>query len=293
MVDERILALPCWQGSVAAAEPLSGGLSNEIWKVTDAAGAHVVRFGVDYPFHHVNRAREVMASRAAHACGFAPAVEYSGPGVMVTVFISGRTWTAADVAAQPERIANFLRTFHRDMPEQVSGEASLFWVFHVIRDYARGLTGSRHAGLLPSYLALSAALETVQVPLPIIFSHNDLLPANFLEDGTRLWLIDYEYAGFSTALFDLAGVASNAEMTAEQALTLLKVYFQTDPPPPLLRAFEAMKCAALLRETMWAMVSELYLSAPGANYATYISENQTRLATQLEAYQALYGKILP
>lgn len=293
MVDERILALPCWQGSVAAAEPLSGGLSNEIWKVTDAAGAHVVRFGVDYPFHHVNRAREVMASRAAHACGFAPAVEYSGPGVMVTAFVSGRTWTAADVAAQPERIANFLRTFHRDMPEQISGEASLFWVFHVIRDYARGLTGSRHAGLLPSYLALSAALETVQVPLPIIFSHNDLLPANFLEDGTRLWLIDYEYAGFSTALFDLAGVASNAEMTAEQALTLLKTYFQTDPSPTLLRAFEAMKCAALLRETMWAMVSELYLSAPGANYATYISENQTRLATQLEAYQALYGKILP
>jgi thiamine kinase-like enzyme len=131
------------------------------------------------------------------------------------------------------------------------------------------------------------------VPLPIIFSHNDLLPANILDDGTRLWLIDYEYAGFSTALFDLAGVASNAEMTTEQALTLLNTYFETPADAPLLQAFEAMKCAALLRETMWAMVSDLHLSAPGADYAAYISENQSRLAAQIDAYQAHYGKLLP
>ena len=292
MLPERILALPCWQGNVVA-EPLSGGLSNEIWKVTDAAGAHVLRFGVDYPFHHVNRAREAMASRAAHAAGFAPAVEYTAPGVMVTAYVEARTWVAADVAAQPERVANLLRRFHHDMPAHVSGEAALFWVFHVIRDYARVLAASPYAGHLPEYLALSSGLEAVQVPLPIIFSHNDLLPANFLDDGARLWLIDYEYAGFSTALFDLAGAASNAEMTAKQALTLLNCYFETPPDAALMQAFEAMKCAALLRETMWAMVSDLHLSAPGADYAAYISENQTRLSAQLDAYQALYGKLLP
>lgn len=291
MVDDRILALPCWQGNVDA-EPLSGGLSNEIWKVTDARGAHVVRFGVDYPFHHVNRAREVMTSRAAHAAGFAPAVEYTAPGVMVTAFIAARTWAAADVAAQPERVAHLLRRFHRDMPAHVSGEAPLFWVFHVIRDYARTLSGSPYTAVLSKYLALSSALEAVQVPLPIIFSHNDLLPANFLDDGTRLWLIDYEYAGFSTALFDLAGAAATAEMTPMQALTLLNTYFDAPSDARLLHAFEAMKCAALMRETMWAMVSDLHLSAPGADYAAYISENQSRLTAQLDAYQTLYGKLL-
>lgn len=292
MVPDRILALPCWQGDVAA-EPLSGGLSNEIWKVCDGLGAHVVRFGVDYPFHHVSRAREAMASRAAHACGFAPKVEYTAPGVMVTEFVEARTWTAKDVAANPARVANFLRKFHHAMPKAVSGDASLFWVFHVIRDYARNLDGSRHAASLHRFLALSAAFEAVQVSLPIIFAHNDLLPANFLDDGEKLWLIDYEYAGFSTALFDLAGAASNAEMTQEQALTLLETYFETPADPALLQAFEAMKCAALLRETMWAMVSDLHLSAPGADYAAYISENQSRLEAQLGAYQTLYGKIDP
>jgi hypothetical protein len=43
-VPAYILALPCWQGPVTA-EPLKGGLSNESWKVTDAQGAHVARFG--------------------------------------------------------------------------------------------------------------------------------------------------------------------------------------------------------------------------------------------------------
>jgi thiamine kinase-like enzyme len=292
MALDRILALPCWQGDVTA-EPLAGGLSNEIWKVTDAVGPHVLRFGVDYPFHHVNRAREAMVSRAAHACGFAPAVEYTAPGVMVTEFVQARTWDAKDVAQNPARIAIFLRNFHQEMPLAVSGEASLFWVFHVIRDYARTLNGSVYSRFLSEFIALSAALETVQVPLPIIFSHNDLLPANILDDGARLWLIDYEYAGFSTPLFDLANAASNAGMTQEQALTLLNTYFETPADLPLLRAFEAMKVAALLRETMWAMVSDLHLSAPGANYAAYLSENQSRLVAQIDAYQALYGKLLP
>lgn len=292
MTDGRITALPCWQG-VPRAEPLSGGLSNEIWKVNDDAGAHVLRFGKDYPFHHVSRAREAMTSRAANAAGFAPAVEYTAPGVMVTAFVNARTWGAAEVCAAPARIAALLHRFHHEMPAQISGEAYLFWVFHVIRDYARTLDGSAHANDLPHFLRLCAALEAVQVPLPIIFGHNDLLPANILEDENRLWLIDYEYAGYSTALFDLAGAASNARMSPDQARVLLESYFDKPADAGLLRAFEAMKCASLLRETMWAMVSDLHLSAPGADYAAYITENRAGLDAQIAVYEAIYGKLLP
>ena len=64
--EDRIRALPLWRGAIEIA-PLKGGLSNEIWLVTDAAGRHVVRFGKDFPFHHVVREREAMTARAAHA----------------------------------------------------------------------------------------------------------------------------------------------------------------------------------------------------------------------------------
>ena len=94
--EDRVLALPCWNGGITI-EPLKGGLSNESLLVTDAGGKHVVRFGSDFPFHHVFRDREIMVARAAHAAGFAPEVRYAQPGVMVTAYLGAKTCGAADV----------------------------------------------------------------------------------------------------------------------------------------------------------------------------------------------------
>lgn len=287
-IPERILALPCWQGDLLA-EPLSGGLSNEIWKVTDTVGTHVVRLGEDYPFHHVSRAREAMTALAAHEAGFGPAVQHVGPGVMVTEFVEARTWGEADLRNNPEQVGQLLAQFHMTMAAHINGAAFLFWPFHVIRDYVHTLTGSRHDGDLSKFLALSAEMEAAQVPLPIIFGHHDLLPANFLDDGTRLWLIDYEYAGFGTALFDLAGAASNAGMSAEQADALLAAYFGAKPDTSLMRAFDAMQVASLLRETLWAMVSGIHLAAPGVDYDAYAVENRDRLQVAIETFRSRWG----
>ena len=287
---ERIQGLPCWLGAVTA-EPMSGGLSNEIWKVTDGAGAHVVRFGADYPFHHVFRDREAMVARAAATLGFGPAVEWSGPGVMVTAYLGARTWGAADVAANPEGVGALLGAGHRRMLGEVEGAAFLFDVFHVIRDYGRTLAraGSPFAGRVPGFLELAEGLEGAQVPLPIIFGHHDLLPANFLEDDVRLWLIDYEYAGFGTAMFDLAGAASNAGMDQGAAGRLLAAYLGHAPDAAFLRAFAAMQCASLLREAMWAMVSDIYLAAPGVDYKAYAGDNLARMEGELARFRAEYG----
>lgn len=293
-LPDRIAALPCWSGTPVG-ERLAGGLSNDIWKVADAAGLHVVRLGPDYPFHHVDRAREAMTARAAHAADFGPAVEFAAPGVMVTAFLAARTWTAEDVRSDPARVALLLRDFHLRMPAEVTGAPYLFWPFHVVRDYARTLrnAGSPWTPGLPRFLALNAALEATQPPLPLVFGHNDLLPANFLDDGRRLWLIDYEYAGFSTAMFDLAGAASNAGMSGEQSDALLEAYLGHPPDAAFQRGFDAMQCASLLREAMWAMVSALHLSAPGVDYAAYAAENLARLSDALDRYQAAHGKLLP
>lgn len=288
---DRIRALPCFSGSIEI-EPLTGGLSNESWLVRDAAGRHVVRLGQDYPFHHVDRRREVMTARAAHEAGFAPRVEYAEPGLMVSAFLDARTFDAADVRANAERVGRLIRDFHSSMPRHVEGPGFMFWVFHVIRDYARTLAsgGSRMADRLAGWLELSDQLEAAQCPLPIVFGHNDLLPANFLDDGHRLWLIDFEYAGFSTAMFDIAGAASNAEMGEDEAHSLLEVALGFPPDAAVTRSLNAMQCASLLRETMWSLVSELYLDAPGADYETYTAENLTRLDAALDQYHSTYGK---
>ena len=289
--EARIRALPCWRGEIAV-EPLAGGLSNTNFVVRDDAGRHVVRFGDDYPCHHVIRERELMTARAAAHAGFAPRVEHAEQGVMVAAHLAARTLGEADVRARIEPIARLMRAFHEEMPAHVSGPGFMFWVFHVIRDYARTLTagGSDRVRHLPRWLALSAEFEAAQAPLPIVFGHNDLLPADLLDDGERLWLIDFEYAGYSTAMFDLAGVSSNAGFSPDESDALLEAYFGAAPSPEIRRSLAAMQCASLLREAMWSMVSELHLSAPGVDYVAYADENLVRFEAALDAYRSAYGK---
>lgn len=291
-LPEAVATLPCWQGTPRG-EALAGGLSNAIWKVTDDAGAHVLRLGPDYPCHHVLRAREAAYARAAQAAGFAPAVEYAAPGVMVTAFIEARTWGPEDVRADPGRVADLLRRFHHAMAALAEGPPYLFSPFLVARDYARSLHRADSPFLphLDRLLPLADRLEAAQVPLPLVFGHNDLLPANLLDDGRRLWLIDYEYAGFASPLFDLAGLASNAGMTGEETDALLAAYFGAPPDAALLRAFDAMQCASLLREAMWAMVSFHHLAAPGVDYAAYADENLGRLDAALARFTAAHGSL--
>jgi thiamine kinase-like enzyme len=289
---DRIAGLDIWSGSVTI-ELLKGGLSNESYTVTSGTEKFVVRLGSDYPFHHVARDRELMTARAAYDAGFAPEVVYAEPGMMVSRFINGETYGETEVRDNLAEIALMLRRFHEAMPAHVSGPGFMFWVFHVIRDYGHTLVAgnSRLASAVPDFVELAGKLEAVQAPLPIIFGHHDLLPANFIHDGRRLWLIDFEYAGFGTAMFDLAGIASNSGFDAVKADELLSVYFGAAPSDAVRRSHAAMQCASLLREAMWSMVSELHLNAPGVDYEAYTSENLSRLEASLDSYQTTYGKV--
>ncbi|MBP7242468.1 phosphotransferase [Amaricoccus sp.] len=270
--------LPIWSGPVTA-EPLAGGMTNLNFTVTDAGRRYVVRVGGDIPEHGVLRAAELAASRAAHAAGLAPAVRHAGPGVLVVDWIDGRPLDATDVRAPAnlDRLADLLRRVHHETPRHFRGPTPIFWVFQVIRDYAATLTetGGPHAGRVAGFAARAAALEEAVGPVRIVFGHNDLLPANILDDGDRLWLVDWEYAAFNSPLFDLGGLASNAGMDAAGRAALLEAYFRAAPDPGLARAFDAMTAASLLRETMWSMVSEAH-SGLDFDYAAYTAENLAR-----------------
>ncbi|MGL4488024.1 MAG: phosphotransferase, partial [Rhizobiaceae bacterium] len=123
-----------------------------------------------------------------------------------------------------------------------------------------------------------------------VFAHNDLLPANFIDDGQKLWLIDFEYAGFSTAMFDIAAAAANADMDASQSEEILSAYFagSATTPSQMRRSFAAMQCAAALREAMWAMVSGVHMNTPGVDFVVYAEENLVRLDRALETYRRNY-----
>ncbi len=283
----RVAALAIWSRRVDPV-PLAGGITNQNFKVEDRGRRYVVRVGDDILVHGVVRANELAASRAAHLAGLSPAVVHAEPGILVLDFIEGRTFTPEDVRnpANLERLVDMVRRCHRDIPQHLRGPAAMFWVFHVVRDYAHTLSegNSRHVAILPDLLARAARLEEAVGPIEVVFGHNDLLAANFIDDGQRLWLVDWEYAGFNSPLFDLGGLVSNSELSPEQEEQILSLYFDAPVDDGLRRRAAAMKAASLLRETMWSMVSEIY-STVDFDYAAYTAEN-------LKRFEAAYAKFL-
>jgi thiamine kinase-like enzyme len=285
-LQNRIKSLPLWQGDIKIA-PLGGGITNINFTVNDAHRKYVVRVGQDIPQHHVMRFNELAASRAAHTAGLSPAVVYAEPGIMVLDFIDGETLTdhAIRTPQMLQRIIPLVKACHNNVDAYLRGPQLIFWVFHVLRDYAAQLAclNSPNATLAGELQKIGDRLEKDAGPFDMVFSHNDLLAGNFLDTGDRLWLIDWDYGGFNSPLFDLGGLASNNGLDQTQEFHLLESYFETALTDDLWRRYSAMKCASLLRETMWSMVSE-HISEIDFDYAAYTAENLERFRASYDLY---------
>lgn len=286
-ISEYIKKLACWSGDVQLSE-LDGGITNKNYLAEDLNGKFVVRVGEDIPLHQIMRFNELAASRAAFLAGISPEVHYADTGILIIRFIEGKTLTEEDVQADDmlARILPVLKKCHRNIPKYLKGPVLSFWVFHVLNDYASTLQleNGPYASLLPELMKKAAVLEKAIGPIDLVFGHNDLLAANLIDDGHKIWLIDWDYAGFNSPLFDLGGLASNNALSASQENWMLETYFDHPVTDLLWRQYNAMKCASLLRETLWSMVSETH-SALDFDYQSYTNSN-------LQSFQSAHTDFL-
>ncbi len=284
---ERVRNLGFWRNAVTPRR-VTGGITNINFRVDDGDDRYFVRVGDDIPVHHVMRFNERAAAEAGHRAGISPEIVHAEPGILIMRFVDGRTCTAEDMRdpARLARVVPLIKRVHREMPRYLRGPVLAFWVFHVIRDYAHVLeeAGSRHASRLAELIDAADDLELAVGPVDFAFGHNDLLPGNFIDDGARLWLIDWDFAGFNTPLFDLANLASNSQLDRDGETWLLNAYFGHGPDERLLASYHAMKCASLLREAMWSMVSEIY-SPLDFDYAAYTADYMDRFARAYASYR--------
>ena len=270
----RAARLSFWSGPVSP-QPLAGGLTNTNCLVEDGGRKYVVRIGGDMIEHGIIRSTELAASHAAAEAGISPIVVHAEPGAMVIDFVEGRSLTPADIRDERYlgRIVELLRRAHHDIPRFFRGPAPLFWVFQVIRDYTHTLEAGER-------------LEKAVGPVELVFGHNDMLAANLIDDGQRLWLVDWDYAGFNSPLFDLGGLASNNLLSRQQAERALELYFDRPLTDELRRRAAAMTAASLLRETMWSMVSELH-SHLVFDYPAYTAEYLGRFKLALASFDEM------
>ena len=203
---------------------------------------------------------------------------------MVFDYIQCKTLDSKSVKINLDKIMPIIKKIHFEMPNQLNGQSIIFWVFYVIKYYSNFLkkNNSSHVSIIQELIKKSETLEKLSSPRDIVFGHNDFLAANFLDDGSKIWVVDWEYGGFNDPLFDIGGLASNNDFDTDLENHSLALYYDQKPSKKLLIRYNAMKAASLLRETMWSMVSEI-TSNLEFDYSKYTEENLTKFNNTFES----------
>ncbi len=208
---------------------LPGGLTNRNFKITTRNGCFVARVasgGSD--LLAIDRDHEYRNSqRAAQAGVGAPVIEYApAAGVLVIGYIDGTTLTNADVArpASLKRVARACRRLHS--AERFDGD---FDMFEIQRRY-RAVAAAHGIKIPDGYDELGGAFGAAEQalatrPEPAVPCNNDLLAANFIDDGSKLWLIDYEYAGNNDPCFELGNIWAECHLPDEGLAALVTEYY--------------------------------------------------------------------
>jgi thiamine kinase-like enzyme len=266
-----------WPGREARVEVLGGGITNHNLKVEVDGELFVLRVvGKDTDLLGIDRGVELAATKAAAAVGVGPeVVTFVEPeGWLVTRFIEGET-PSLERMREPEmlmRVADALRAFHDGLP--IPGRFDSFRVVEAYRD-----TALERGGTVPEVYewahGIAQRIEVLRGDVEHKPCHNDLLNANFLDDGERLRIVDWEYAGMGDVSFDLANFSINHELDAAASATLLAAYFG-ELRSQDAHALEQMRFMSDFREAMWGVVQSA-VSELDFDFAAYSAEHFERL----------------
>ena len=180
-IKDKIESIPIWKNDISI-QNLDGGMTNENFLVQENNIKYVVRLGDNIPEHLVSRSNELIVSKAAANAGISPKVIFHSKGILVLDYIESTTLSAEEVRKNIKSIIPIIKNIHNEIPKKLYGQSLIFWVFHVIRNYAKFLKDnqSTHLKILSDLISKSELLEKNSAPYEIVFCHNDLLPPNFL-----------------------------------------------------------------------------------------------------------------
>jgi thiamine kinase-like enzyme len=257
-------------------QPLDGGITNRNYRVR-LGGEDLVLRVCDHGAEvlGIDRTTEEIASRRAAAEGIAPAVVafLSDVPALVTRWLPGGGLTPEEVRSPSvlPQVAEALRRLHGS-----SALPSSFAVFRLVehqRDLAAAVPGSYDRARALARRIEAALTHPEHVPVPC---HNDLLTANFVRDGQRVCIVDWEYAGMNDRYFDLGNLSVNNGFGPDDDRALLELYFDEPATERRLAALALMRVISDFREAMWGAVQQVR-SDLDFDYAGYAGEHFERL----------------
>jgi thiamine kinase-like enzyme len=271
------IAARLWPDRQVRLEPLGGGITNRNFKVDAGGESFVLRIGgKDTELLGIDRSVEHAASLAAAEVGVGPeVVAFIEPeGYLVTRFLEGRPIPPEEMRSRGRirEVALVLRRIHEGTA--IPGGFDSFRVVEAYRATAEEY-GVRVPAAFHVAKDIANEIEGARGPQPLQPCHNDLLNANFIDDGTSIRIVDWEYAGMGDPFFDLANFSINHEFGEDENEALLEAYFG-EVRPVDLAALRLMRFMSDFREAMWGVVQQ-GISELDFDFEAYANEHFERL----------------
>lgn len=237
-----------------------GGLTNLVFKVDAGGDSYVLRIPGKGTEEYIDRKVEAVAAIAAAMAGVSPDVIHADPdgGIMVTAYAPGTTtMTPAlfkSIPGAPARAGQIFKKLH-------SSGAQFdfrFDLFKMIDGYLKVLS-TKDVQLPEGYHDVLKQAETVRAALsahtlPSVACHCDPLCENFLDTGSRMWLVDWEYSGMNDPLWDLGDVSVEAGFDKAQDEEMIQAYFGREPTPAERGRIVIYKAMCDLLWTLWGLI---------------------------------------
>jgi thiamine kinase-like enzyme len=253
-----------------------GGLTNRVYR----AGDVVLRLPGEGTEEIINRAHEAEMAVIAAKAGVAPDVIHAdaNSGVMVTRHVDAITMTPEGFkrrARAPARAGEALRKLH------ASGGVFpfRFGLFAMIDQYL-GVLATKDVALPSGYHDVVAQAQAIRValdkhPVALVPCHCDPLCENFLDTGTRMWIVDWEYAGMNDPMWDLGDLSVEGEFDAAQDAEMMHTYFGTEPSAFDTGRMVIYKAMCDLLWTLWGLIQHANKN-PADDFSAYANRRFAR-----------------
>jgi len=236
---------------------LSGGLTNRNFLIETLTDKYVARVSSNSSsFLSIDRGSEFINTTIAGKGGVgAEVLDYiPGEGLLLISYISGKTFGAEDVAANLPRIATSLRNLHALEPFDHE-----FNMFNTQSNYFK-IVKEQGFRVPEGYVDFEPMVAQIKKAFEVLFEglvpcNNDLLPGNFIDDGKKIWLIDYEYSGNNDACFEIGNVWAEAFQPIEALEELVTAYYGAHRPDKVARAW-LWALMAKYGWTLWASIQD-------------------------------------
>lgn len=264
-----------------------GGLTNLVHRVDLGDTSVIVRISGDGTDDYIDRTVEAHNARAAARAGVSPEVIYAHPesGLMISHTVPNIETMTPDLfqsrTGAAARAGQALAKLH------TSGEVFKFRfeLFAMIGDYLNILS-TKDVDLPDGYHDVVAAAAPVKqvladADLPLAPCHCDPLCENFLDDGTVMWIVDWEYSGMNDPLWDVGDLSVEAGMTAAQDTELMTAYFGRPPTPSEIGRMVIYKAMCDLLWTLWGLIQHADEN-PAEDFWAYATERFERCKTLMQ-----------